>query len=102
MDIVSAIYKLRDDIKTWVTNNINALNAKIDEKTIPIDSELDLESTNPIQNKAVASEIDDINKRVGETSVEAQISLAIASIDVPTIDEIISSLPIYNGEVEEV
>ena len=61
MNLQETFQQLRDDIKIWVTNNINALNAKIDEKTIPIDQELNLSSTNPIQNKAVASEV---NKKV--------------------------------------
>ena len=78
MNILQAFQQLRDDIKLWVTNNLNALSAKIDEKTIPIDNELDTTSTNPVQNKAIATEIDNINKRVGDTSVANQISSAIA------------------------
>jgi tRNA A-37 threonylcarbamoyl transferase component Bud32 len=78
MNILNALKQLRDDIKIWVTNNLNALNAKIDEKTIPIDSELDTSSTNPVQNKAIATEIADINSRVGDTPVATQISDAIA------------------------
>lgn len=77
MNILETLVKLRDDIKTWVANNLNALNAKIDEKTIPIDSELDSESVNPVQNQVIAKEIDSINNRVGNTSVAAQISKAI-------------------------
>lgn len=60
MDILNAIKKLRDDLKVWVTNNLNALNRKIDEKTIPIDNELDSSSTNPVQNKVVANAINNI------------------------------------------
>ena len=37
MNILQTLKQLRDDIKAWVTTNLNALNAKIDEKTIPID-----------------------------------------------------------------
>lgn len=77
MIILNALKQLRDDIKTWVTNNLNALNAKIDEKTIPIDNELDSNSTNPVQNQAIAKEINSINDRVGTTSVATQISRAI-------------------------
>lgn len=77
MQILDALKQLRDDIKIWVTNNINALNAKIDEKTIPIDNELSSTSTNPVQNKAIAKEIDSINDRVGNTPVATQISKAI-------------------------
>lgn len=32
MNILNALARLRDDIKTWVTNNINNLNTKIDNK----------------------------------------------------------------------
>ena len=60
MNILQTLQKLRDDIKIWVTNNINALNAKIDEKTVPIDNKLDLSSANPVQNKVVAEAIDNI------------------------------------------
>lgn len=60
MNILNALKQLRDDIKAWVTNNLNALNAKIDEKTIPIDSELSSTSTNPVQNKAIKNAIDNI------------------------------------------
>ena len=35
-------------------------------------------------------------------ATEEYVDNAIASIDVPTIDEIISSLPVYDGEVVEV
>ena len=78
MDLLNVLKQLRDDIKIWVTNNLNALNTKIDEKTILVDSQLDSSSTNPVQNKAIASEIEDINNRVGDTSVAIQISNAIA------------------------
>lgn len=32
MDILNILKRLRDDIKTWVTNNLNVLNTKIDNK----------------------------------------------------------------------
>lgn len=32
MNILNALARLRDDIKTWATNNLNALNTKIDNK----------------------------------------------------------------------
>ena len=78
MNILNVLKQLRDDLKAWATNNFNALNAKIDEKTIPIDSELDSTSTNPVQNQAIATEIADINNRVGNTAVATQIANAIA------------------------
>ena len=79
MNILNALKQLRDDIKVWVTINLNALNAKIDEKTIPVDSELDTTSTNPVQNKVIAAEIEDINNRVGDATVATQISNAISN-----------------------
>ena len=79
MNILQALKQLRDDLKTWVTINLNALNAKIDEKTIYIDSQLDESSLNPVQNKVITSEIADINKRVGNTPVMEQINTAIAN-----------------------
>lgn len=66
MNILKTLVKLRDDIKTWVANNLNALNAKIDEKTIPIDSELSSTSTNPVQNKVIKKAIDNIPKFSGD------------------------------------
>ena len=66
MDILNALKQLRDDIKTWVTTNINALNTKIDEKTIPIDSELSSTSTNPVQNRTIKKAIDNIPKFSGD------------------------------------
>lgn len=66
MDILNVVKQLRDDIKTWVTNNLNALNAKIDEKTIPIDNKLSSSSTNPVQNKVVAEAINNIPRFSGD------------------------------------
>lgn len=60
MNILDILKQLRDDIKTWVTNNLNALNTKIDEKTIPIDDELSTTSTNPVQNKTITKAIKNI------------------------------------------
>jgi hypothetical protein len=66
MNILQILQQLRDDFKYWVTNNLNALNAKIDEKTIPIDNKLDASSTNPVQNKVVANAINNIPKFSGD------------------------------------
>ena len=66
MDILNILKQLRDDLKSWVTTNLNALNAKIDEKTIPIDNELDSNSTNPVQNKVVTKAINNIPKFSGD------------------------------------
>ena len=66
MDILNALKQLRDDLKTWATNNFNALNTKIDEKTIPIDNKLDLTSTNPVQNNVITNAINNIPKFSGD------------------------------------
>lgn len=66
MDILNALKQLRDDLRLWVTVNLNALNAKIDEKTIPIDNKLDIESTNPVQNKVIANAINNIPRFSGD------------------------------------
>lgn len=66
MHILDALKQLRDDIKAWVTINLNAINTKIDEKTIPIDSELSATSTNPVQNKAITNAINNIPRFSGD------------------------------------
>lgn len=81
MNILETLVQLRDDLKTWVTKNLNALNAKIDEKTIPIDSELSATSTNPVQNKVINAEINSLSNLIGDKSVATQISKAIANQD---------------------
>lgn len=65
MNILETLVQLRDDLKTWVTNNLNALNSKIDEKTIPIDKELSATSTNPVQNKTITNAINNIPRFSG-------------------------------------
>ena len=47
---------------------------------ITVDSALSSTSTNPVQNKVVASAIDDLNTKVGDTSVSEQISTAVANL----------------------
>lgn len=79
MNIINAIIQLRDDLKTWVTNNLKALDAKIDSKTIPIDLDFDINSTNPVQNQTITREINTINDKVGTSSVSEQIDKAISS-----------------------
>lgn len=68
MDILETLIQLRDDLKTWVTNNLVALNAKIDSKTFPIDDELNLESINPVQNKVIAAKLEEVESAIGNTS----------------------------------
>lgn len=66
MNILNILLRLRDDIKAWVTINLNALNDKINEKTIPIDSELSSSSTNPVQNKVIVNAINNIPRFSGD------------------------------------
>lgn len=72
MNILETLVQLRDDIKTWVTNNLQALNTKIDEKTIPVDSELSATSTNPVQNKAIADALAG-KQPVGDYALKSEI-----------------------------
>ena len=78
MDILDTLARLRDDLKSWVTLNLNALNSKIEENTIPIDNELNDTSTNPVQNKVISNKINALKNLVGSTSVAEQISTAIS------------------------
>lgn len=64
MNIIEALQQLRNDIKTWVTNNIQALNQKVESLTIPIDSELNAQSSNPVQNKTIVEELEKINDKI--------------------------------------
>lgn len=66
MNILNTLIQLRDDIKAWVTINLNALNSKIDSKTIPIDSELSTTSTNPVQNKTIAEALNNVPRFSGD------------------------------------
>ena len=66
MNILQALQQLRDDIKTWVTKNFEAVDEKIDKKTFPIDSRLDSSSTNPVQNKVVTNAINNIPRFSGD------------------------------------
>lgn len=64
MNILEAIKQLRDDLKSWATKNLQALDAKIDSKTIPVDEELNAESANPVQNKAIANKFTEVNAAI--------------------------------------
>jgi hypothetical protein len=48
MNILEALTQLRDDLKTWVTINLNALNLKLEENIVSIDPTLDSSSINPV------------------------------------------------------
>lgn len=66
MTILETIVHLRDDLKIWVANNINALNSKIEANKVTIDSKLDSSSTNPVQNKAVSEKVDELRAYIAE------------------------------------
>ena len=53
MNLINILQKLRDDIKSWVTTNLIVLNEKIEQNTVVVDTQLDADSENPIQNKTV-------------------------------------------------
>lgn len=78
MNILQVLQRFRDDLKTWVTNNLEALNKKIDEKTLPVDTKLSSTSKNPVQNKVINAELSNLKDLVGNTSVANQINTAIA------------------------
>ena len=65
MNILQTLQRLRDDIRAWVTLNIEALNEKIDKKTI-VDSKLDPSSANPVQNKVITKAINNVPKFSGD------------------------------------
>lgn len=48
MNILEALVKLRDDIKTWVTNNLRALNDKKIDKTTVEENYITKEQLNTI------------------------------------------------------
>ena len=75
LTVLEALRVITESIKDWVENKfVNKSN---------IDSELSSASENPVQNKAVSSEIDSIKKSIGNIDVSQQISDAINAIDYP-------------------
>ena len=68
MNILKLLVRLRDDLKSWVSLNLNALNAKIDNNTVTIDKELSSTSTNPVQNQAVAKSISSVSNSINNVS----------------------------------
>lgn len=66
MNILQVLLRLRDDIKTWVTKNLEALDKKVDDSTVQVDSKLSSTSTNPVQNKAITQAINNIPKFSGD------------------------------------
>lgn len=78
MNILQFLQRFRDDFKAWVTVNLKALDKKIDDKTFPVDTKLSSTSKNPVQNKVINAELDDLKSKVGSTPVANQISDAMA------------------------
>jgi hypothetical protein len=78
MNILQFLQRFRDDFKAWVTVNLKALDKKIDDKTFPVDTKLSSTSKNPVQNKVINAELDDLKSKVGNTPVANQISDAMA------------------------
>ena len=66
MTITETLKQLRDDLKIWVTNNLRALDEKIEQNTVLIDNALDENSTNPVQNKAIVEELNKLSEKIGE------------------------------------
>ena len=67
-----------NDFTTEEKNKLAAIESGA-TKTI-VDDALNTSSTNPVQNAAVASAIDDINNRLGESSISDQIAAYAAPI----------------------
>ena len=60
-----------------------------------VDSSLSTSSTNPVQNKVVAAELNELNNLVGSTSVKSQIDEALATVTdliIPITDEEIDGI----------
>lgn len=60
-----------------------------------VDNSLSTSSTNPVQNKVVAAELNRLNNLVGSTSVKSQIDTALATVTdliIPITDEEIDSI----------
>lgn len=66
MQILQVFKQLRDDLKSWVTNNLTALDNKIDKNVVHVDNELDSTSSNPVRNSVVTNAINSIPKFSGD------------------------------------
>lgn len=66
MNLILALQRLRDDIKSWVTVNLNALDAKFEAKVIPVEDTLNLESNNPVQNQVVSRAIQNLDTNLSD------------------------------------
>ena len=78
VDKVDGLGLSTNDFTTEEKNKLAAIESGA-TKTI-VDDTLNTSSTNPIQNATVASDIDDINTRLGESSVSDQIAAYAAPL----------------------
>lgn len=78
VDKVDGLGLSTNDFTTEEKNKLAAIESGA-TKTI-VDDALNTSSTNPVQNAAVANAIDDINNRLGESSVSDQIAAYAAPI----------------------
>lgn len=73
--------KVGDGVKTYTQLPFSdeALRSLINNNKVTVDDVLSTDSTNPVQNKIVTTEINGIKTLVGDTSVAEQINTAISS-----------------------
>ena len=64
-----------------LTNDSGYITAEQVTTIIPVDSSLSETSENPVQNKTIKAEFDNVRDLIGEDSVQSQIDSAIKSID---------------------
>ena len=75
MTILEALQKTTEEIKAWAESKFFNKNN--------IDSTLSTTSENPVQNKVINTEIENIKTLIGDIDVSEQINSAIADIDFP-------------------
>lgn len=73
--------KIGDGTKTYTQLPFSdeVLRSLINNNKVTVDDELSTDSTNPVQNKIVTTEINDIKMLVGDTSVAEQINTVLTS-----------------------
>lgn len=74
--------KVGDGVKTYTQLPFSdeALRSLINNNKVTVDSALSTDSTNPVQNKIVTTEINGIKTLIGDTSVASQITAAIQAM----------------------
>lgn len=61
-------------------NNIDSTLEELGNKTIDVDSELKLDSTNPVQNKAVKKAVDDLDTKINNKANSTDLTAAVGRI----------------------